>query len=181
MKSQIAIAVACLACGVLSGCAQQHGSTDDSSQSDVAQMSGPEGAHYLLDDEPVGVRQVSQIREESADGDDVVVVGRIGGSTNPWVEGRAAFYLVDQSLQACCDIPGDNCPKPWDYCCETDRLPTHTVFVKLVDEQGELVRTDAKSLLGVKELSTVVVQGKAQHDNANNVTVLAERIFIKRK
>jgi hypothetical protein len=39
-----------------------------------------------------------------------------------WIEGRAAFSLVDQSLKACSDVEGDDCPVPWDYCCETEKL-----------------------------------------------------------
>ncbi len=54
-----------------------------------------------------------EAREESEDGQDVVLVGRIGGSVNPWVEGRAAFSIVDPTLKACSDIPGDECKKPW--------------------------------------------------------------------
>jgi hypothetical protein len=107
-------------------------------------------------------------------------VGRIGGSENPWIEGRAAFSIVDNSLKACSDIPGDNCPRPWDYCCQTDQLPTATALVKLVDESGELVKTDARKLLQLKELATVVVQGKAQRDEAGNLTVLADGIYVRK-
>ena len=51
--------------------------------------------------------------------------------------------------------------------------------IKVVDEAGELVKHDAKGLLSVKELSTVVVEGKAQRDAAGNLTVLASGVFVK--
>jgi hypothetical protein len=109
----------------------------------------------------------------------VLVVGRIGGSKNPWIEGRAAFSIVDRSLRACSDIEGDNCPFPWDYCCETSKLPTSTALVKIVDDGGQVVAADARELLKVKELQTVVVRGKAQRDEAGNLTVLASGLYIK--
>ena len=98
-----------------------------------------------------------------------------------WIDGRAAFSIVDESLKACSDIPGDECPKPWDYCCETDKLPSATALVKVVDESGSLVQADAKQLLDVQELSTVVIKGQAQRDPAGNLTVLASGVFVKVK
>jgi len=109
----------------------------------------------------------------------LIVVGRIGGSANPWVEGRAAFSIVDLSLKACSDREGDECAMPWDYCCETDLLPKATVLVKVVDDSGNLVATDARELLQAKELQTVVVEGKAKRDEAGNLTVLAGGVYAK--
>ena len=54
-------------------------------------------------------------------------------------------------------------------------------LVKVVDEDGSLVKADAKGLLDVKELSTVVIKGKAQRDDAGNLTVLASGVFVKKK
>ena len=64
------------------------------------------GEQYRLAVEPEGVQSILQVREESKNGDKVVLVGRIGGDAQPWVEGRAAFSLVDLSARACSDIPG---------------------------------------------------------------------------
>ena len=135
----------------------------------------------MLDEEPDGATDVIRVREEANDGDEVVLVGRIGGSVNPWVDGRAAFSIVDGSLRACSDIPGDDCTEPWDYCCETDRLPSSTALIKIVDDRGELVKTDARQLLDVKELSTVVIKGSAQRDDAGNLTILASGVYLKKK
>jgi hypothetical protein len=123
---------------------------------------------------------VIKVREESADADEVVIVGRIGGES-PWIEDRAAFSIVDSSLRACSDIPGDACETPWDYCCETDKLPRATALVKVVDADGNLVKAGARELLNVNELSTVVVQGTAQRDDQGNLTVLARGVFVRKK
>ena len=44
-----------------------------------------------------------------------------------------------------------------------------------------LVKADAQALLDVKELSTIVVKGTAQRDDAGNLTVLAHRVYVKTK
>ena len=54
-------------------------------------------------------------------------------------------------------------------------------LIKVVDENGKTVRAHAKSLLNVKELSTVVVKGKAKRDDAGNLTVLASGVHIEKK
>ena len=42
-------------------------------------------------------------REDSQDQDDIVLVGRIGGRKNPWIEGRSAFMLIDASMSVVAD------------------------------------------------------------------------------
>lgn len=180
MKKQIKLVALGLAMALVTGCSED---TADGDAADKTTRTTPaiDGSQFLLEEEPADSLEVIAAREKTQDGDDVVVVGRIGGSEYPFIEGRAAFSIVDNSLKACSDIPGDECPKPWDYCCETDKLPTGTALIKVVDDQGNLIQADAKPLLGVKELSTVVVSGTAKRDDAGNMTVLASGIFIKQK
>ena len=148
---------------------------------DAASSPPPDGDRYLLSAEPAGAKSVIEIRKNAGDEEDVVIVGRIGGSTNPWVEDRAAFFIVDESLRACSDIEGDQCPRPWDYCCETDKLPAAKVLVRVVDESGELIKYDAKKLLHLKELETVVIRGQARRDDVGNLTVMASGLFVRRQ
>jgi hypothetical protein len=139
-----------------------------------------DGSQYIIREEPDGAKDVIAVRDSAQDGDDVLLEGRIGGAHNPWVDGYAAFTVVDSSLRACSDIPGDGCKTPWDYCCETPKLKTATALVKVVDEDGNAVAADARKLLNVTELSRVVVKGKAQRDEAGNLTVLASGIHVKK-
>ena len=143
-------------------------------------VSAVDGALYLLAEEPADVQEVMAARTAVQDQDTVAVVGRIGGSANPWVKGRAAFSIVDSSLKACSDIPGDKCKAPWDYCCETDKLANATALVKIVDAEGKLLQADARQLLKLSELQTVVVRGTAQRDDAGNLTLLASGIFVRK-
>ena len=137
-----------------------------------------DGSKFILDSEPDGAADVVAVRTSAKDGDDIVIVGRIGGSKEPCVDGRAAFSIVDRSAKPCNAIPGDKCPIPWDYCCE-DQLATKTILVKFIDDDGKLVAAGAKELFGVKELDTVVISGKAKVDDAGNVSVLASSMFVQ--
>ncbi len=173
----------CLTPFVISGCLLLFaGCTQDEptiTETTTAPAPAIDGSQFILTEEPSEVATVIEAREKSEDGQDVVLVGRIGGSVNPWIKGRAAFSIVDQSLKACSDIPGDECKIPWDYCCETQKLPTSMAFVKFVDDDGRPLKADARELLSLKELQTVVVRGKAKRDEAGNLTVLASGLFVR--
>ncbi len=42
------------------------------------------------------------------------------------------------------------------------------------------MKADARELLKVTELATVVVKGKAQRDDAGNLTILASGVYVKK-
>lgn len=177
-------AAAVLLAGMLAGCGERStGSPAATVAPDKPAAGQPsaEGAKYRLAAEPAGAQEVISVRTDAADGDEVVVVGRIGGEVNPWVIGRAAFSLVDNSVRACSDIPGDACPTPWDYCCETDKLDTGKILVKLVDDGGQVIASDARELLGVGELDTVVIEGRVQKGADGNAVLLANGVYIRTK
>lgn len=135
------------------------------------------GAAYLASAEPAGAMPVGEARQTIEDDQEVTLVGRIGGSSKPFVDGLAAFTIVDPKVPYCAEDEG--CPTPWDYCCQTDAVKENIATVKLVDESGKPVGDDARELLKVEELSTVVVQGKAQKDEQGNLSVLAHKVFVR--
>ncbi len=147
----------------------------------VATLNEDDSTKYVLVDEPAGAKPVLAVRQESKDGDDVVVVGRIGGEVKPWVEGKAAFWIVDASIKSCKETEDDDCKTPWDYCClPKEELRGAMATVKFVDDQGKTLASDARQLLGVKELQTVVVRGHAKRDEQGNLTVLATGLYVRR-
>ncbi len=176
MKTTLSLILVTAVSVMTLGCTgTQSTQTVDNDSAPVVDMSG-----YLLAEEPDGAQEVMAVRESAEDDEEVVVVGRIGGSSNPWIDGRAAFSIVDPSLKACSDIPGDGCKTPWDYCCETDKLPSATALVKVVDENGDVVKADPKKSLKLDELQTVVVRGKAKRDGEGNLTVLADSLYVRK-
>jgi len=150
-----------------------------SSSSPTAGDASPpaEAAQYFLTEAPVAAKSVVDAKKSAQDGEEVTLVGRIGGSESPFVSGRASFTIVDVSLVPCNEGPSDSCETPWDYCCSTD-LPQATAVVKIVDADGKTIAKDAKKDLGMKELQTVTVKGKAKRDEAGNLVVSAPAVFV---
>jgi hypothetical protein len=164
---------------IVVGC-ERSANVNNPSGAVAIQSEGADG--LLLAEEPEGAKGVLDVRKDAKDGDEVLVVGRVGGRAEPLVKGRASFTIVDPSLKTCSDIPGDNCERPWDYCCENPSdLARATVLVKFVDEGGKTVARDARELLGVEPLQTVVVRGKAKRDADGNLTVLASALHVRGK
>ena len=163
---------------IVAGCQQ----STDQSTNDKPVGNGSVETTYLLPDEPAGAKNVLEVKQAAKDGDDVLIVGRIGGGKKPFLEGLAGFTIVDPSLKACTDIPGDTCPTPWDYCCEDKaELNRGSVLVKFVDNEGKTLKKDARDMLGLEPLRTVVVRGKAKRDGDGNLTVLASAVHVRGK
>ena len=116
MKKYVATVAGVALAGLLIGCSQEAATPTASDQTNVNPSPAVDGSKFLLTVEPEGATDVIKVREEAKDQDDVVIVGRIGGSENPWVAGRAAFSIVDPSLKSCIDVGCDECDKPWDFC-----------------------------------------------------------------
>jgi len=172
--------VTCVAAAIIVGCTRTDTGPTKGKGPDP-KVSAEAKAKYLLADEPAGAKGVIEFKKAAKDGEEVVVVGRIGGSEKPFT-GRAAFTIVDVKFKACSDIEGDNCPTPWDYCCEApEELAKGTVLVKLVDSAGKTAPDDAKALLDLKELQTIVVRGQARRDESSSISVVASGIYIKKK
>jgi len=165
-----------LVVAVVIGC----GTTAAPTASTAPTVTAPD-ARYVLADEPADAKTVLAVRKDAKDGDEVTITGRIGGDVDPWVKGRASFLIVDPSLTACSERAGDSCETPWDFCCEDiGHLNQSKATIKIVDDKGDTVPTDAKQLLGVKELATVTIRGQAKRDEAGNLTVLAKGVYVKR-
>ncbi|EMI24183.1 MULTISPECIES: hypothetical protein [Rhodopirellula] len=175
MKSTIYIGLSLLVLLAI-GCKDGTGVAEGPSHNRYDLDSGK--TQYEAETEPAGAMPVGEAREKTEDGKDVTLVGLIGGSSEPFVKGLAAFTIVDPKVPYCASEEG--CPTPWDYCCETDAVKQNIATVKIVDDSGKPVTQDAREFLNVKELSTVVVKGKARRDEQGNLTVAASKIFVKK-
>lgn len=138
---------------------------------------GVTNSTYVAMTEPTGAMPVGEARTSVEDEQTVTLVGTIGGSSEPFVDGLAAFTIVDPKVPYC--APEEGCPTPWDYCCTQDQVKDNIATVKIVDETGGAVPSDARKLLGVKELSTVVVKGQAKRDDQGNLTIAATEVFVR--
>lgn len=132
---------------------------------------------YHLKTEPTGAVEILDLKDQAQDGAPVVVVGRLGGGITPWVDGRAAFLLVDTRISPSCE-EGGVCKADCPDCAK--ELASASAMVKFLGEDGKVISVDARKLLGVNELETIVVQGVTNRDKEGNVTVSAKGIFVRR-
>ena len=131
---------------------------------------------------------VSQARLAAADGDEVSVVGLVGGADDPFVDGMAAFTITDFTITDFTitdPASGDHhdhghdarsgCGDP-NCSSEGHASQACRVMVKLVDRSGRIVATDARELLGIRKREKVVVHGYAKCDDFGNLTILADGV-----
>lgn len=129
---------------------------------------------YLLPAAPADSVEVVDLKEKVKSGDKVSVSGRVGGGIKPWIEGRAAFILVDNRAP----LPSAECGPDCPHCAK--EIADSSMVVKFVDESGKTIAKDSRQLLGLKEEAEVAVSGVASRDEQGNVVLVASGIFIKR-
>ena len=177
MLNRIILTSSLLSAALLTGC----GGTAESSPDAESNTSAPARVttvNWLLDAAPDGAVEVGAVKaSDIAEGDRVVIRGRIGGQVDPMTEDSGVFLIVDVALRHCGQIPGDKCRKPWDYCCEPkDNLLAHMATITLVDEAGAPLTTDATATLA--PLDIVVVEGTlGPRPSADVLTVHATGIY----
>ena len=151
---------------VVSGC---------SSQSDPT----PAGQAVLLETEPSNAQDVADFKSSfgmsvELDGE-ATIVGRVrGGGTEPWDTTQATFLLTSASLESHGHGGGDhsNCKF-----CQAKELES-LILVRVVDDSGSIIQTDARELLGISENQVVVAQGKGTLDG-DALLFDASRLFIR--
>jgi len=168
------------AVGVFVGCDDKKAQTGSASAS--AGPAEPLPAGLLLGKAPEGAREVADVRKSAGDGEEVVVRGRVGGSEKPFVEGRAAFQLVDSALPTC-DKTGEMhaCKTPWDYCCDDKAdVFAKSVTVQVVGPNGQPLRAALDGVGGLRPMSEVSVKGKVSKSaDGKAVTVNATEMYVK--
>ena len=104
MKKNLFVALLLMSCALIAGCYESKRASQPATAIPEATI---DSSKYRVDTEPAQAVGVIDLRKQAKDGDDIVVVGRVGGSKRPVVQGRAAFTIVDLSLKGCDDDP--NC------------------------------------------------------------------------
>lgn len=159
-----------------------------SSCSDDSNMLDIEGEkaslpHGLIVESGLGeALSVNEVRTNYSKDQEVIVEGFIGGRKRPFTKNSAIFILGDHSLETCDEIPGDNCPTPWDVCCEDrKKIVNSTMSVQLLDANGSLLVGTLEGVAGLKSGSKVKVRGSLDEKsstsafifNAKNIQLVA--------
>lgn len=133
----------------------------------------------MLTAAPSDAKPVEEVKASAKVGDTVAVRGRIGGSHEPFVAGRAVFTLVGPGLKSCSENPDDKCATPWDYCCEPAKdIAAHSATIQVVNAAGAPVKADIKGQNGIKELSDLIIVGKVAQADAGTLVVNATGVYV---
>jgi len=162
----------------LAACSQEDAPTADGTPAQATTAQLPAGV--MLEQAPANAMPVAQVKASAAEGDAVTVVGRIGGRRQPMTQGRAAFIIMDNNVPSCADNPDDNCPTPWDYCCETpDTIAANSASIQIVDDQGNPIAIDLAAA-GFSPLDEVVVVGTVAERPSDAVLIIKATNIYKR-
>ena len=103
---------------------------------------------------------VLEARSRNEPAKQMIVEGAICGILEPFTSNRAMFILGDLSIKTCDKTPGDNCPTPWDACCEDrKKIISGSLTVRLLDENGTLKDGTLKNVNGLNAGRKIKVQG----------------------
>lgn len=135
-------------------------------------------AKYLLADEPPGAVGILDLRESISGDQRVVLVGQIGGITDPWSRGQASFVIVDPVALMEGEGHSQDCDCP--FCRQSSEETEGLALVQFVDDSGEVLSVDAQRLFGVSQDQMVVVQGRAKLDQLGHLVVAAHGLYVRR-
>ncbi len=168
-----------LALLVCAGCGTSAAATDPALQAKLAEQR----SRILLTEEPQEVLGVLDLRDAMEQGpvDEITVVGQIGGAADPWTAGKASFMIADPSMLVF-DEDGNECEEDCGCPhCKKNHDPTlGKALVQLVDESGNILPYDAKSLLAVEKNQLVVVRGQAKWHDLGYPVVSARALYIRK-
>lgn len=135
---------------------------------------------YTLTEEPEDAVGVIAARGSAKDGESIVLVGRVGGAANPWIEGRAAFTMIDASKSIVATGTESNKNEVcMGDCCAQERAAC-TALVTVVDGNGQVLPVDSRKLFGITANDMILVRGKIKKDDAGNFSVLADGVYVRK-
>ena len=140
--------------------------------------------HGLIGESGLGeALSVNEVRTNNSTDKELVVEGFIGGRKRPFTKSSAIFVLGDHSLETCDEKDDDNCPTPWDVCCEDrKKIANSTITVQLLDANGSLLAGTLEGVAGLEAGAKVKVKGSLDEKsstrafiiNAKNIQLVAD-------
>lgn len=132
---------------------------------------------WKLDAMPEGGVDVAKAKTSVKEGDQITMIGRIGGRMEPIASSSGVFVIMDTAVPSCADMEEDHCPTPWDYCCEApESITTNAATVQLRDAEGKpitLAENDLQPLDHVAVVGTV-----APRPNDETLVVHATGVYV---
>lgn len=125
---------------------------------------------------------VTAAKAAARQGEEITLVGRIGGSVNPFAADRAIFTIADPELLSCTDMDEpDHCKTPWDFCCEDRaKMRAGTATIEVAGADGKPLAVALRGVQGLEPLATVAVSGTVvERNDAGLLVVRAKRIEVR--
>ena len=157
-----------------------------SNDSNMVDIEGEKASlpHGLIVESGLGeALSVIEVRTYNSTDKELVVEGFIGGRKRPFTKNSAIFILGDHSLETCDEKDDDNCPTPWDVCCEDrKKIANSTMSVQLLDSNGSLIAGTLEGVAGLEAGTKIKVKGSLDEKtstrafiiNAKNIQLVAD-------
>jgi hypothetical protein len=170
--SLLALSITCIALS-LTGCGR--------SDSEVATASAAlaPSSHILLSEAPTPAIPVGQARKEALPGQEVTVIGQVGGVRDPIAENYASFVMADEAIYFCDEMEDEGCTTPWDACCEDpEKLAANRASVVFLDDQGQPLSLNLKEVANLSGLNLVTIKGVvAPESTSENMIIHASGLY----
>lgn len=179
MKTNTTLALAFGLALALTSCSNEEKKTTSTENATQQPLTG-----LVLETIPDKAIEIASLRTTAKPGDNVTFTGDVMGSHAVFMDGRAVMVMGDPKKITPCNLrPDDECPTPWDVCCDDpDAITASIVTVQVVDDSGKPIKSSLKGLNGLKELSTVTVTGEvSQTSSDTNMLVNASGIYVHPK
>lgn len=178
MRATISLGVILATIVIVTGCSKPESTKSDAKGSAVP--AAPMPANLFVATAPGGAQNVKDAKATARKGDEIVLVGRIGGSKQAFVEGRAIFTLVDSRVKSCAEgAEMDWCKTPWDYCCEPrEELTANLASIEVVGADGKPIKTGLQGANGLKPLAVVTIAGRVADAGGGILLLDAKSIHV---
>lgn len=160
-----------------SACSKSDTAAKPTGKAAVAPLAGS----YFLAEAPAEAKDIRASKGALKAGEKVVLIGRIGGSEDPFVPERAIFTLVDKAMKTCDEgSEMDSCKTPWDYCCDPrEEITANSAVVQVVGTDGQPLKAVLNGVHGLRPQATVTVVGTVAKAEGQNVVVNATSLYVK--
>lgn len=138
-------------------------------------------ASVFVTEAPKDAKDVAALKKSAKKGDTIVVRAKIGGRAEPFAKNRAVFTVADRALKSCDENPGDACPRPWDYCCESaESKKANLATIQFTGTDGKPLKVGAQSTGGLEPLALIVVEGVVSEiDEKGTFVIDAKKVFVE--
>ena len=76
-------------------------------------------------------------------------------------------------METCDEKDDDNCPTPWDVCCEDrNKIKSSTMSVQVLDANGSIIKGTLDGVSGIKSGKSVKVKGTLDRTSTHDFIIL---------